>query len=103
MSATLPRLVAVAVAAAVSVIAAGCSPSSERATLADGSSVVPGDTTQDWVTYGDVLVEFTVTEEQRIPATPAEVERGEGTIARQVTAQQACAPLWTRPSRAKAS
>jgi hypothetical protein len=66
-----------------------------------GASMVPADTLQDLVTYGDVAVVVDVVAEAELPPVQADVDRGEGTITRQVTAQQVGAPVWVRPSRSK--
>lgn len=66
-----------------------------------GATIVPSETVEDLVTYGDVAVVFTVVEESEVAPTAAEVKRGEGTITRLVTARQDGKPVWTRPSRAK--
>jgi hypothetical protein len=92
--------------------AAGCasgSGGSDQANRADdvivrhGSTMVPADTLEDLVTYGDVAVVIDVTAETELPATKSDLERGEGTIIRQVTVRQVGSPVWTRPSRSKSA
>jgi hypothetical protein len=58
------------------------------------------DTFQDWVTYGDYLVEFVVVSEERIPPSKEELDRGEGTIGRRITIDLS-KPLWSRPTLRK--
>lgn len=89
---------------AVLIALAGCSlthPAQPQQPISEsGATIVPLETKQDWVTYGDVLMAFRVTSEKEIPPSKEEVDRGEGTITRQVTAQQSEGDvLWTRPSR----
>jgi hypothetical protein len=73
------------------------------ALTSEGAQVVPNNTLQDLVTYGDLAVRFTVIAKSEIPLTAEEVKRGEGTATRQVTARQDGDPLWTRPTRADAA
>ncbi|MCW2805785.1 MAG: hypothetical protein JWN06_4002 [Propionibacteriaceae bacterium] len=80
----------------VSVTACGADP---KPITQSASTVVPTESLQDLVTYGDVLVKFNVMKETEIPAADDEVKRGEGTTTRQVVASQDGEALWTRPSR----
>jgi hypothetical protein len=73
---------------------AACAPNSQDIITA-ADSVVPVDTFQDWVTYGDYLVEFVVVSEESIPPSKEELDRGKGTIGRRITIQLS-KPLWTR-------
>lgn len=94
------RVASCAIAVVVAVLAAGCTPQ-HPGVIMEGAQAFPGESVQDWVTYGDVAVTFTVISEREIPPTPAEVERGEGTITRMVTVERKGDPSWSRPSRAK--
>lgn len=67
---------------------AGCSTGDQRSVVrAHGVSAFPGETVQDWATYGDYVVEWSVASERRLPPTAEEVQHNEGTITRLVTAQ----------------
>jgi hypothetical protein len=65
--------------------------------VAAADSAIPMDTLQDWVTYGDYLVEFVVVSEERIPPPKEELDRGEGTIGRRITIELS-KPFWSRPT-----
>lgn len=73
-------------------------PANVRTVTAEALHVFPVYSLQDWVTYGDHLVEFTVTAERRLPTDPAQVDRGEGVVDRQVTLGFVDEPAWTRPT-----
>lgn len=49
-----------------------------------GGARLPFETVTDWVSYGDAALVVTVTGESQIQASPAETERGEGLVGRQV-------------------
>lgn len=53
-------------------------------TVGEGQEALPRGTTQDLVTYGDLVVTVVVTAESRVPMTDAERRRGEGMDLRQV-------------------
>lgn len=84
------------VALSLLLVVAACG-SAPQSIKAEGSRALPAMTAEDWVTYGDYLVEMTVTSERRLEPTKDEVERGEGFIGRQVTAQFD-QPSWRRPT-----
>lgn len=98
---TLSRMLAAA-AALISVgIVSACGAGDTRAIIhADGASILPSDSLQDWATYGDAVVEWTPTGELRVDPTSEEVKNGEGTITRLVTVKTT-QTLWTRPSAPK--
>lgn len=81
-------------------VSQGCA-STTTSIVQSGAEVVPTESLQDLVTYGDVAVVFEVTSEATIPPGEDEVRRGEGTITRQVRARQIGEPLWVRPTRDK--
>jgi hypothetical protein len=70
--------------------------------VAEGAKAVPDSTLQDWVTYGDHLVELRVVAESREPAPKEEIDRGEGLIGRRVTLELG-SPKWTRPTFTRAA
>jgi len=92
------RIGFVALLLAVSVTSCSAERTAEPIVAQHSSGIVPDDTLEDLVTYGDLAVVFTVVSEQELAPTQVELERGEGTITRQVTARQTSAPLWERPS-----
>lgn len=53
--------------------------------LADGAGWKPGQTLDDWVTYGDYVLAVTPTDETEVPPDESEIKRGDGTISRQLT------------------
>ena len=86
MYARIRGLAAIAMVTLVTLLVAACGSSrDEMIVAASSSSVVPMETLEDWVTYGDHLVELTVLDERRIPPTEEEMQRGEGTIGRRIT------------------
>lgn len=62
---------------------------------AAGSSAFPADTVQDWVTYGDYLVEVVAVSEQTLSPDENELFEGEGMFRREFTLEVATV-LWTR-------
>jgi hypothetical protein len=62
---------------------------------ADADALLPSTTATDWVTYGDHLVEATVTSEQALPASDEEIAASEGFIPR-VIAIHIDKVLWSR-------
>lgn len=70
--------------------------SSEAVTVGSGVHVLPSSTAQDWVTYSDYAIPFTVTAESRGVPDPVETERDEGLIMRTVVADLS-EPIWRRP------
>lgn len=73
-----------------------CGCSGPGAPADGGSTAFPADTAQDWVTYGDYLVELTAVREQTLPPDDNELMEGEGVYRRQFTlpVEQV---WWTRP------
>jgi hypothetical protein len=51
---------------------------------ADADNLLPSDSAADWATYGDHLVEATVTSETALPASDEEQQAGEGFIPREI-------------------
>ena len=43
--------------------------------VADADFLLPGDTLQDWVTYGDALAQVSVIDERRLPVSPGDKDR----------------------------
>ncbi|WP_137994141.1 hypothetical protein [Streptomyces vilmorinianum] len=70
--------------------------------LAEASDHLPSETATDWVTYADHVVVVSAVSERRVPASRAEVERGEGVIGRQVTLK-IDKVLWSRAGAPKAA
>lgn len=93
-----PRYFAALAVALVLLAAVACS--KQDPAVVSASSVVPLDTTVDWVTYGDHLVVMTVVGEKRTELTEVEKQRGEGTVEREITVRLE-SPLWTRPTLRK--
>ena len=83
--------------------ACGNAQSDEEVVLTHGSSIVPDQTIEDLVTYGDVAVVFEVVSESELSPSKEERARGEGTITREVVAQQVGEPVWVRPTRSKSA
>lgn len=73
-------------------------PAKIKTVTAEALHVIPVYSLQDWVTYGDHLVEFTVAAERRLETDPTQVERGEGVVDRQVDVAFVDEPMWTRAS-----
>lgn len=89
----------IAAAIALLTLSAGCSgerPADEEVIVASPAKVLPDETPQDLVTYGDRLVEFTAVSEFRVPPYQEEIDRGEGLILRKVNIKLD-QPKWTRP------
>lgn len=62
-----------------------------------GCELLPSDGAQDWVTYGDYLVELTAVSVTRIPPSSDETDSGPAHIGRSVT-MAVSKSLWRRPS-----
>src|SRR3712207_6727964 len=77
---------------AVALLVTGCS----RGGASSGSEAFPSDTVEDWVTYGDYLVELTAASERILPPDEDEVAAGEGLFRRQFTFT-VDRVLWRRP------
>ena len=80
------KISAMLVLVALLVGASGCVAVQEprHEVIAHGAQALPAGTIEDWVTYGDKLVEFRAVAESRVPPTRAEIDRGEGLIGRRV-------------------
>lgn len=63
----------------------GCGSSREAAVAGDSAARFPSETLRDWVSYADYVAAYTVVAEREIPPAPADVDRGEGLIGRDVT------------------
>lgn len=94
---------AVVAAATIAVIGTGCSASEPPAIIQHGAGVVPDDTIQDLVTYGDVAVVFEVVAENEVSAGEGQSSQTNEVVGREVTARQVGDAIWERPSRAKAA
>ncbi len=66
----------------------------------DGSSAYPADTAQDWVTYGDYLIELTAVTETTLGPDENELYEGEG-LFRRVFTLKVARVLWSRPGVAQ--
>jgi len=103
------------VAVVLLLVACGCgrdgSDSAGNSFGEGGSTALPVETAQDWVTYTDYLVEVTVISERPIPtatssvpataggrSVPAATSSGDGFLHRQVTATTSSPPVWARPT-----
>ncbi len=69
---------------------------SDSPTLLQADEMLPSVTAEDWVTYGDHLVLFTVTGESRGEFVPDEQGSGQGMAERLITTS-VDAVLWSRP------
>lgn len=57
----------------------------------------PVDTLQDWVTYGDVFVTFTVTKAEPVPLSKEDAERSEGVLTESYLTAEIEEIHWTHP------
>lgn len=95
------RLVTLAVAlACMGGALAACSNSNDGGdspVQVSASSIVPLDSLQDWVTYGDYFAEMKVISERRVVPTTEQREAGEGVVGRIIKVQVSNI-TWQRPS-----
>jgi hypothetical protein len=87
------RRTACALVAMVALV--GCSPQTAPPG-GSGSSAFPADTLQDWVTYGDYLIELTATSEKTLDPEPDELREGEGLFRREFSLS-VDGVAWARP------
>lgn len=85
-----------ALALLVAVAACETTDGERAAVVGAGSGRVPYEKLSDWVSYADAVVVFRVVDEEVLPATAAETERGEGLIGRNVVVE-VVDTLWQRP------
>lgn len=90
-----------AAAGALIITAGGCATAEQSeqrqgVVLGDGRDRTASRTVSDWVTYGDHVLVVTVVGEIRHPASPKELERGEGMLGRTVTLRVDNV-LWSAP------
>lgn len=100
------RLLGATAALALAALPACSETSTERASSPSGvleveaATKLPAATLTDWVSYADVVVAVTVTDEAEIPPVdPATEARGEGLLVRSLTVQ-VDEVVWSHPSAA---
>ena len=93
------RRIVLALIFSVALSTTGCVSTPQRTgdVAAQSSGVIPTDSLEDWVTYGDDLAPFTVKSVREGEPDPEERERKEGTISREMTIS-IDEPLWSRPT-----
>lgn len=75
------------------------SPKSVRVLASESgeSDRYPNRSTEDWATYAEYVIQFTVVDDRAEPVSASEARRGEGMISRSITAR-VDATLWTSPN-----